>query len=81
MRAASRQNALRSLLLSQHALLLKTDGTVWVAGQNSDGELGLGHTNNQTSLVQLAAEFVARHGNHGTPAGTESPAGTIEEKS
>ena len=38
-----------------HTLLLKTDGTVWVAGKNNYGQLGLGHTDKQTSLAQMAA--------------------------
>ena len=37
-----------------HTLLLKSDGTVWAAGYNYDGELGEGFTNSDTaSYVQV----------------------------
>jgi alpha-tubulin suppressor-like RCC1 family protein len=53
---------------SAHTALLKKDGTVWVAGSNTYGQLGLGHTNNQTTPVQMAAaggvEAVACGGHH-----------------
>ena len=36
-----------------HTLILKNDGTVYASGLNSHGQLGLGHTNNQTTFVQI----------------------------
>ncbi len=35
--------------------LLKTDGTLWVWGENSYGRLGLGDTTNRSSPVQIGA--------------------------
>ena len=36
-----------------HTLLLKEDGTVWGCGDNDNGQLGLGDTANQTTLIQI----------------------------
>ncbi len=36
-----------------HSLVLCGDGTLWVAGQNHDGRLGLGNTTNQPAFVQV----------------------------
>jgi alpha-tubulin suppressor-like RCC1 family protein len=36
-----------------HAMCIKTDGTLWMWGRNSDGELGLGDTVARSSPVQL----------------------------
>ena len=38
---------------------LKTDGTVWTWGRNNAGQLGLGHTDTQTTPAQVAIEDVA----------------------
>ncbi len=35
-----------------HSIILKNDGTVWVSGQNANGELGLGDTADKTSWIQ-----------------------------
>ena len=40
---------------ASHTAVLKQDGSVWVAGSNDYGQLGLGHTNKQTTPVQMAA--------------------------
>ena len=36
-----------------HSMVLKTDGTVWAAGKNRDGELGDGTANNQRYFVKV----------------------------
>jgi alpha-tubulin suppressor-like RCC1 family protein len=33
--------------------MVKTDGTVWVAGRNNKGQLGLGHTNDVHEWTQI----------------------------
>jgi alpha-tubulin suppressor-like RCC1 family protein len=38
-----------------YALAIKTDGTIWSWGYNSDGELGSGTTTNRSSPVQIGA--------------------------
>ena len=38
--------------LSEHSLILKNDGTLWSAGYNGDGRLGLGDTNSKTTFTQ-----------------------------
>ncbi|MBN1190057.1 MAG: Ig-like domain repeat protein [Dehalococcoidales bacterium] len=38
---------------SYHSLVLKTDGTVWAWGYNSDGQLGIDSKSQQTSPVQV----------------------------
>jgi alpha-tubulin suppressor-like RCC1 family protein len=38
---------------SHHTLILKNDNTLWCTGWNSEGQLGLGHTNQQNTFVQL----------------------------
>lgn len=37
-----------------HSLLFKTDGTVWGAGNNGDGQLGISNTADQTRFTQAA---------------------------
>lgn len=37
----------------QHALAIKTNGTLWAYGENGNGELGLGDTTQRTSFVQV----------------------------
>ncbi len=39
-----------------HSLALKTNGTLWVWGSNGNGQLGLGHTTNQTTPVQVGTD-------------------------
>lgn len=36
-----------------HGVVLKSDGTIWVAGYNSYGQLGLGDTTDRTSFTQI----------------------------
>jgi alpha-tubulin suppressor-like RCC1 family protein len=36
-----------------HTLALRTDGTLWATGHNSDGQLGLGDTTQRTSFVEV----------------------------
>lgn len=36
-----------------HGLVLRDDGTIWSAGYNAYGQLGLGDTTNRTSFVQI----------------------------
>jgi alpha-tubulin suppressor-like RCC1 family protein len=38
-----------------HTVFVKGDKTVWATGCNATGQLGLGHTNQQNSPVQVAA--------------------------
>ena len=38
---------------SSHILVVKSDGTVWAAGQNSTGQLGNGTTTNSSLLIQV----------------------------
>ncbi|MCL2373873.1 MAG: hypothetical protein FWC65_01350 [Treponema sp.] len=38
-----------------HTALLKTDGTLWVAGHNFNGQLGLGDTDDRTSFTEVAS--------------------------
>jgi hypothetical protein len=38
---------------ANHTVFLKNDGTVWATGYNSQGELGIGNTNQQTRAVQV----------------------------
>lgn len=40
---------------NQYSLFLKTDGTMWSVGINSNGQLGLGDTTNRSSPVQIGA--------------------------
>lgn len=40
----------------QHALAIKTDGTLWAYGVNDNGELGLGNTTTQYDFVQVGTE-------------------------
>ena len=37
----------------QHSMVLKTDGTVWVTGMNSNGELGDGTTGDKHSFMEV----------------------------
>ena len=39
--------------LSNHSLILKTDGTLWGCGYNGYGQLGLGDTTNRTTFTQV----------------------------
>ena len=36
-----------------HTLILKNDGTLWSAGYNGHGELGLGDGNNRTTFTEI----------------------------
>ena len=36
-----------------HVIILKNDGTVWSAGGNDEGQLGLGDTNDRTTFAQV----------------------------
>ena len=36
-----------------HSTVLKTDGSVWAFGKNSDGQLGIGNTSNATSPTEI----------------------------
>ncbi len=36
-----------------HSIILKEDGTVWVAGSNEDGQLGLGDTTNKNIFTEV----------------------------
>ena len=36
-----------------HTIILKNDSTLWVCGYNSNGQLGLGDTNNRTTFTQI----------------------------
>ena len=36
---------------SDHSLILKNDGTLWGAGYNTDGRLGLGDNTNRTTFT------------------------------
>ena len=40
--------------LSYHSLILKNDGTLWSAGYNNGGQLGLGNTTNRKTFTQIA---------------------------
>ena len=39
--------------LSDHSLILKSDGTLWSTGYNADGELGLGDTAHRYTFTQI----------------------------
>jgi alpha-tubulin suppressor-like RCC1 family protein len=41
-----------------HSLILKNDDTLWGSGHNDYGQLGLGHTNNQHTFVQLSIDNI-----------------------
>jgi len=43
----------------QHAVYLKTDGTLWAAGANGQGQLGDGTNINRFSAVQVATDVAA----------------------
>lgn len=45
-----------SLDSSTHALAIKTDGTLWVWGNNNNGQLGLGDTTARNDPVQLGSD-------------------------
>jgi alpha-tubulin suppressor-like RCC1 family protein len=38
-----------------HSLVLRSDGTIWGAGYNGFGQLGLGDTTNRTSFAQISS--------------------------
>jgi alpha-tubulin suppressor-like RCC1 family protein len=39
-----------------HTVAVKSDGTLWVTGRNSEGQLGLGHTSNQSDWTQVMTD-------------------------
>lgn len=41
---------------AQHSALIKSDGSLWLWGSNSDGQLGLGDTTTRTTPVRLGSE-------------------------
>ena len=52
----------------EHVFIVKNDGTVWAAGNNAAGALGLGDTTNRYSFTQvtsIAANTVAQTAEHG----------------
>lgn len=40
-------------------VILKTDGTIWVAGSNTNGQLGLGATSSTQTFTQVAADAIS----------------------
>ena len=43
--------------LSDHSLILKNDGTLWGCGYNSNGQLGLGDTNNRKTFTEITTNI------------------------
>ncbi|WP_143317681.1 fibronectin type III domain-containing protein [Clostridium sp. HBUAS56017] len=43
---------------SDYTIFIKNDGTVWGCGANDKGQLGLGNTTNQTTIVKIPIEDV-----------------------
>ena len=41
-----------------HSVILKTDGSLWTTGLNTNGRLGDGTTTNQSSLIQILSTGV-----------------------
>ena len=46
---------IESVSASRHSLYLKTDGSMWAMGYNSEGQLGNGTNNNQYDPIEIAS--------------------------
>ena len=46
---------------AEHTVVLTSAGDVWVWGNNSDGQLGLGHTNSPVREPQLVPGLVGKN--------------------
>ena len=47
---------------SEHSLILKNDNTLWGCGRNTEGQLGLGDTNNRYTFTQITtnADYIKK---------------------